>query len=94
MRADRCICDSLLPRPVYTSVSDDEEEEEIATTSVALIPKVVIPPYGQRTGWRPTKQEDFADGGAYPECPVAQYPLEMGKKKVGISEVSMFDRRG
>lgn len=22
------------------------------------------------------------DGGAYPECHVAQYPLEMGKKKV------------
>ena len=24
------------------------------------------------------------DGGAYPECHVAQYPLEMGKKKVCI----------
>ena len=23
------------------------------------------------------------DGGAYPECPVAQYPLNLGKKKVG-----------
>ena len=22
------------------------------------------------------------DGGAYPECHVAQYPLDMGKKKV------------
>ena len=24
------------------------------------------------------------DGGAYPECHVAQYPLEMGRKKVNI----------
>ncbi|KAG9008614.1 mRNA splicing protein [Tulasnella sp. JGI-2019a] len=71
----------LLPRPVYSSVSDDEEEDVSTTTSVALAPRVIIPPYGQRGDWRPTKQEDFADGGAYPECHVAQYPLEMGKKK-------------
>lgn len=24
----------------------------------------------------------IGDGGSYPECHVAQYPLEMGKKKV------------
>lgn len=38
------------------------------------------PPYGQRSGWRPRSQEDFGDGGAFPEIPVAQYPLDMGKK--------------
>ena len=26
----------------------------------------------------------LGDGGAYPECHIAQYPLEMGKKKVRI----------
>lgn len=24
--------------------------------------------------------DDFGDGGAYPECHIAQYPLEMGRK--------------
>ncbi|KAJ4122395.1 mRNA splicing protein [Fusarium oxysporum] len=38
------------------------------------------PAYGQRSGWRPRSQEDFGDGGAFPEIPIAQYPLEMGKK--------------
>lgn len=35
-----------------------------------------IPSYGNRTGWRPRAQKDFADGGAYPEIPVAQYPYK------------------
>lgn len=38
------------------------------------------PPYGQRAGWRPRSAEDFGDGGAFPEIPVAQYPLDMGRK--------------
>jgi len=37
------------------------------------------PPYGQRAGWRPRSAADFGDGGAFPEIPVAQYPLDMGK---------------
>lgn len=43
------------------------------------------PPYGQRTGWRPRAQEDFGDGGAFPEIPIAQYPLDMGKKQASSS---------
>lgn len=39
-----------------------------------------IPPYGKRTGWRPRAQKDFADGGAYPEVPVAQYPFTEATK--------------
>ncbi|KAI5816430.1 putative transcriptional regulator Cwf13/SkiP [Pyronema omphalodes] len=38
------------------------------------------PPYGQRTTWRPRSQEDYGDGGAFPEIPIAQYPLDMGRK--------------
>ena len=38
------------------------------------------PPYGQRTRWRPRSAEEFGDGGAFPEIPVAQYPLDMGRK--------------
>ncbi|KAI1287948.1 SNW domain-containing protein 1 [Halotydeus destructor] len=39
-----------------------------------------IPAYGQRKGWVPRSQADYGDGGAYPECHVAQFPLEMGRK--------------
>ena len=38
------------------------------------------PAYGQRSGWRPRSAEDYGDGGAFPEVPVAQYPLDMGRK--------------
>ncbi|KAH7341108.1 SKIP/SNW domain-containing protein [Rhizoctonia solani] len=70
---------SLLPKPVNAPIEDEEEIKAPVTT--ALAPAVVIPPYGQRTGWRPTSQAHFGDGGAYPECHVAQYPLDLGKKK-------------
>lgn len=43
------------------------------------------PPYGNRAGWRPRGQEDFGDGGAFPEIPVAQYPLDMGRKSQSSS---------
>ena len=80
-----------LPKPKYTG-----EDEEIPAHAQQRGPRVVgagqidesqivlrrtgPPPYGQRAGWRPRTQEDFGDGGAFPEIPVAQYPLEMGKK--------------
>ncbi|KAI9864697.1 MAG: mRNA splicing protein [Vezdaea acicularis] len=43
------------------------------------------PPYGKRSGWRPRAPEDYGDGGAFPEIPVAQYPLDMGRKSGGSS---------
>ena len=39
----------------------------------------IIPPYGRRRNFVPRKAADFGDGGAYPEIPVAQYPLDMGR---------------
>ncbi|KAI1375268.1 SKIP/SNW domain-containing protein [Hypoxylon crocopeplum] len=82
---------AALPKPKYTG-----EEEDIPTYAQQRGPRIVgagqidesqivlrrtgPPPYGQRTGWRPRGQEDFGDGGAFPEIPVAQYPLSMGKE--------------
>lgn len=43
------------------------------------------PLYGQRSGWRPRAAEDFGDGGAFPEVPIAQYPLDMGRKSQSSS---------
>ncbi|KAG6031800.1 mRNA splicing protein [Claviceps sp. LM458 group G5] len=80
-----------LPKPKYTG--EDEEPparaqqrgprvvgpDQIDETQIVL-KRSGPPPYGQRAGWRPRSQEDFGDGGAFPEIPVAQYPLDMGKK--------------
>lgn len=41
------------------------------------------PRYLRRQGFVPRKQEDFGDGGAFPEVHVAQYPLDMGKAPAG-----------
>jgi len=80
-----------LPTPRYTG---EEEEQKTLTRSRTRIvgpgeidqTQLVIkrsgpPPYGQRAGWRPRLPEDYSDGGAFPEIPIAQYPLDMGKKK-------------
>eukprot|EP01047_Picozoa_sp_COSAG01_P018804 COSAG01_NODE_1027_length_12036_cov_4.718857_5_plen_517_part_00 len=39
------------------------------------------PPYGRRQGFVPRTVDDFGDGGAFPEVHVAQYPLNMGRKR-------------
>ncbi|KAH8888723.1 hypothetical protein GQ53DRAFT_229563 [Thozetella sp. PMI_491] len=80
-----------LPKPKYTG-----EDEELRSQQLSSGPRVISanqidetqivlkrsgpPPYGQRGGWRPRAPEDFGDGGAFPEIPLAQYPLNMGKK--------------
>lgn len=62
--------------------SHQEEERAAPTpsTSTAVVAKSTIPPYGSRVNWRPTNLGDFADGGAYPEVHVAQYPLGRQKR--------------
>lgn len=85
-----------LPKPKYTG-----EDEDLPAHTQQRGPRVVgagtidesqvvlkrrgPPPYGQRTGWRPRSQEDYGDGGAFPEVPVAQYPLDMGRKTASSS---------
>lgn len=38
-----------------------------------------MPPYLHRQGFVPRSQDDFGDGGAFPEVHIAQYPLHMGE---------------
>jgi SNW domain-containing protein 1 len=80
-----------LPKPKYTG-----EDEALPTHTQSKGPRVIgaheleasqlvvkrsgPPPYGQRSGWRPRNVEDYGDGGAFPEVPMAQYPLDMGRK--------------
>ncbi|PWN45612.1 hypothetical protein IE81DRAFT_336153 [Ceraceosorus guamensis] len=76
---------SLLPAP-SVSVADELDDDNVlgsgaSQQSLSIAPKASIPPYGQRSNWKPRLEEDFADGGAYPECHLAQYPRDMGRKK-------------
>ncbi|KAF7191738.1 Pre-mRNA-processing protein 45 [Pseudocercospora fuligena] len=91
LAGSRTSISSALPKPKYTG-----EDEELPTHTQQKGPRVVgarelessqlvvkrsgPPPYGQRSGWRPRNAEDFGDGGAFPEVPMAQYPLDMGRK--------------
>ncbi|KAL8793118.1 MAG: hypothetical protein Q9195_004324 [Heterodermia aff. obscurata] len=85
-----------LPKPKYTG-----EFEELPAHTQSKGPRILgagsldetqvvlrrtgPPPYGQRAGWRPRSAEDYGDGGAFPEIPVAQYPLDMGRKATSSS---------
>ncbi|KAI0540157.1 SKIP/SNW domain-containing protein [Xylaria digitata] len=85
---------AALPKPRYTG------EEETPVHAQRNGPRILSPgqideslalrrsgppPYPRRTGWRPRVDQDFGNGGAFPEVPVAQYPLGMGR---GGSETS------
>ncbi|KAL8849569.1 MAG: hypothetical protein Q9221_005443 [Calogaya cf. arnoldii] len=85
-----------LPKPKYTG-----EYEETPTHTQSKGPRLLgaatgnekqivlqrtgPPSYRSRSGWRPRTPEDFGDGGAFPEVPVAQYPLGMGKNSASSS---------
>ncbi|KAI9105748.1 SKIP/SNW domain-containing protein [Phlyctochytrium arcticum] len=81
----------LLPRPkAATTVTkskwaSDDEDDDNDTHNVEPTRRGP-PPYGQRRNFVPRTQEDFGDGGAFPEIPVVQYPMDMGKKRAGGSQ--------
>ena len=68
-----------LPAPVRGEAAPVPAAATPAAASTALA-RSGAPPYGLRSGFVPRKQADFGDGGAYPECHVAQYPLDCGRK--------------
>lgn len=87
-----------LPKPKYAG--DVEELPDSRSTRVLTAEQSTQiakrqngpPPYGQRSGWRPRTAEDFAEGGAFPEVHVAQYPLDMGKKGTASSSNALAMR--
>ena len=58
--------------------------------SIQTTSKLGPPVYGSRKGWIPRCLEDFGDGGAFPEIPVAQYPMNMGRKPIGANNRSII----
>ncbi|KAF7993549.1 hypothetical protein HCN44_010144 [Aphidius gifuensis] len=75
---------SLLPAPSQVIWDRDDEARELKLRqrpASALVKAIIsAPPYGQRKGWTPRTDDDFEDGGAFPEIHVAQHPLGMGLK--------------
>jgi len=69
---------ALLPKPVHsrkTAIIGREIRTRKTATST-----IEPPAYGKRNGFKPTTPADFGDGGAFPEIPTLQYPLDMGRK--------------
>ncbi|KAM0020803.1 putative SKI-interacting protein, SKIP [Helianthus debilis subsp. tardiflorus] len=58
------------------SASTEEEVANVVKTNP--IPLYNTP---ERLKYRPSKPQDFGDGGAFPEIHYAQYPLDMGRKR-------------
>jgi SNW domain-containing protein 1 len=85
---------AALPRPRYTGEEEEQKQsvgpriigaDQAASQQLQVAKRSGIPAYGQRSNWRPRGNEDFGDGGAYPEVSVAQYPLDMGRKHASSS---------
>ncbi|KAI4717620.1 pre-mRNA-processing protein 45 [Aureobasidium sp. EXF-10727] len=85
---------AALPKPRYTGEEEEQRQsvgpriigaDQAASQQLQVAKRSGIPPYGQRNNWRPRGNEDFGDGGAYPEVAVAQYPLDMGRKHASSS---------
>uniref|UniRef100_A0A1B6EKJ9 SKI-interacting protein SKIP SNW domain-containing protein n=2 Tax=Proconiini TaxID=565685 RepID=A0A1B6EKJ9_9HEMI len=71
---------SILPAPSQPVWDRDDERAKSRPITALVSASPTAPPYGQRRGWIPRSQEDFGDGGAFPEISVAQYPLNMGRE--------------
>ena len=83
----------LLPEPKF---HDDKGPSNSSLDAAPSLEARIVkrgsgaPGYGQRSGWIPRTLDDFGDGGAFPEISIAQYPLEMGKKKGVCVHVKML----
>eukprot|EP00775_Hariotina_reticulata_P013718 gene13718-13840_t len=70
---------ATLPAPTRTSAAPVAAVQSSQSTAIVITAGKEPPPYPRRKGFVPRKQEDFGDGGAYPELPYLQYPLDMGR---------------
>ncbi|KAI3781779.1 hypothetical protein L2E82_11803 [Cichorium intybus] len=59
----------------YSAPTEDEHTETIKNNPVPIYNTP------ERLKYRPSKPQDFGDGGAFPEIHYAQYPLDPGRKK-------------
>jgi hypothetical protein len=85
---------TILPEPKYRDDSHSSRttrEDDVPSAETRLVTRGSgPPPYGRRKGWIPRTLDDYEDGGAFPEINLAQYPLEMGKKKAVFFELKVW----
>ncbi|XP_046338629.1 SNW domain-containing protein 1-like [Haliotis rufescens] len=88
---------NVLPAPSQRIYDRDDEDRQYRSQMqvTPVTSKRAAPPYGHRKGWIPRSQEDFGDGGAFPEIHVAQYPLGMGLKETTSNSLAVsLDQHG
>ncbi|KAK9813503.1 hypothetical protein WJX73_002946 [Symbiochloris irregularis] len=85
-----------LPAPTreYTAAEHNVKDLPAANKSLQLTSaaqKAAVPPYGsyERALYRPRRQDDYGDGGAFPEIPMPQFPLDMGRKDGAASSKTL-----
>ncbi|BHF65555.1 hypothetical protein SprV_0200856800 [Sparganum proliferum] len=78
---------SQLPAPAQRVV--DASSSILQSKGRAIVSKTNVPPYGHRKHWFPRNDEDFGDGGAFPEIHMPQYPLGMGRQKTSSNALVM-----
>uniref|UniRef100_A0A0X3NP73 SNW domain-containing protein 1 n=1 Tax=Schistocephalus solidus TaxID=70667 RepID=A0A0X3NP73_SCHSO len=78
---------SQLPAPAQRVV--DASSSILQPQGRAILSKTTVPPYGHRKHWFPRTDEDFGDGGAFPEIHMPQYPLGMGRQKTSSNALVM-----
>ncbi|KAK3403528.1 putative puff-specific nuclear protein Bx42 [Sordaria brevicollis] len=92
-----------LPKPKYTGEYEESKSQQLGPRIVSagqidetqvVLRRTGPPPYGQRSGWRPRAPEDFGDGGAFPEIPVAQYPWGKDASSKSNALVVQVDKEG
>ena len=80
-----------LPKHQYNvaDVSLNNLESELPSSDNQTIKYKHIPTYPNRKSskFAPVNSADFADGGAYPEIHIVQYPLDMGRPGVKSTAV-------
>jgi len=77
----------ILPAPKHKYETYREQSNDKISSEEASRSGKNIPVYPNRKGFIPIDTGDFADGGAYPELHVVQYPLNMGKPGVKSTAV-------
>ena len=70
----------LLPKPKH-SISTSKWAELDTKSPKKSAKKFLVPKYMERGGFIPTSDQDYGDGGAFPEIHIPQYPLSMGKRR-------------
>jgi SNW domain-containing protein 1 len=79
---------SALPLPRYEHTIRNAYKDDAPVLPPPPTKSNFDPPaYGERAGFVPRTDDDFGDGGAFPEIHILQFPLSMGRKEKSEGKV-------